>query len=108
MRIADVPLDLADELVVALGLNDLAAFELMIFDMASSLLSAPTIVTATHNRRLNCPNLGGTLATRIQLCGRLVATIDGKRVERKLAGMQARLLSPISSCIACGRALTTS
>jgi len=32
------------------------------------------------------------LATRIQLCGRLVATIDGKRVERELAGMQARLL----------------
>ena len=32
------------------------------------------------------------MATRIQLCGRLVATIDGKRVERELAGMQARLL----------------
>jgi DNA-binding SARP family transcriptional activator len=32
------------------------------------------------------------LVTRIQLCGRLVATIDGKRVERELTGVQARLL----------------
>ena len=39
-----------------------------------------------------CPNLVGTLATRIQLCGRLVATIDGERVEQALAGAQARLL----------------
>jgi len=32
------------------------------------------------------------LATRIQLCGNFVATIDGIRVERALAGAQARLL----------------
>jgi DNA-binding SARP family transcriptional activator len=32
------------------------------------------------------------LATRIQLCGRVVATIDDKRVEQALAGGQARLL----------------
>jgi DNA-binding SARP family transcriptional activator len=32
------------------------------------------------------------LATRIQLCGRLVATIDGQRVEQELTGMQPRLL----------------
>jgi DNA-binding SARP family transcriptional activator len=32
------------------------------------------------------------LATRIQLCGRLVATIDGERVEHALQGAQARLL----------------
>jgi DNA-binding SARP family transcriptional activator len=32
------------------------------------------------------------LATRIQLCGRFVATIDGERVEQALAGAQARLL----------------
>jgi hypothetical protein len=55
-----------------------------------------------------CLNLGGILATRIQLCGRLVATIDGDRVEQALKGGQTRLLLPISSCIASGRALTTS
>jgi DNA-binding SARP family transcriptional activator len=32
------------------------------------------------------------LATRIQLCGRLAATIDGDRVEQALGGGQARLL----------------
>jgi DNA-binding SARP family transcriptional activator len=32
------------------------------------------------------------LATRIQLCGRLAATIDGERVDKSLAGTQARLL----------------
>ena len=39
-----------------------------------------------------CPNLGATLATRIQLCGRLVATIDGDRIEQALGSGQARLL----------------
>lgn len=41
-------------------------------------------------------NLGKTLAagpqTRIQLCGRLTAKIDGKRVEEMLPGRQGRLL----------------
>jgi DNA-binding SARP family transcriptional activator len=32
------------------------------------------------------------LATRIQLCGRLVATIDGTRIEEALGGGQTRLL----------------
>jgi DNA-binding SARP family transcriptional activator len=32
------------------------------------------------------------LETRIQLCGRVVATLDGKRVETELAGRQGRLL----------------
>ena len=32
------------------------------------------------------------METRIQLCGRLAATIDGERVEKSLAGAQARLL----------------
>lgn len=39
-----------------------------------------------------CPNLGETLATRIQLCGRLSATIEGERVDQTMAGAQARLL----------------
>ena len=41
-------------------------------------------------------NLGETLAvapqTRIQLCGRLTATVEGKRVEGMLPGRQGRLL----------------
>lgn len=32
------------------------------------------------------------MATRIQLCGRLAATIDGERCDRALTGAQARLL----------------
>jgi DNA-binding SARP family transcriptional activator len=39
-----------------------------------------------------CRYLGETLAeTRIQLCGRLVARIDGRRVESELPGRQGRL-----------------
>jgi SARP family transcriptional regulator, regulator of embCAB operon len=39
-----------------------------------------------------CRNLGGTLPeTRIQLCGRLVARVDGRRVEDELPGRQGRL-----------------
>jgi SARP family transcriptional regulator, regulator of embCAB operon len=33
-----------------------------------------------------------TLGTRIQLCGRLVATLDGRRIETELAGRQGRSL----------------
>lgn len=44
-----------------------------------------------HRRR--CRNLAKTLAdTRIQLCGRLVARIEGRRVEGELPGRQGRLL----------------
>lgn len=39
-----------------------------------------------------CPNLGRTLTARIQLCGRLVAAIDGERIEHALGSGQARLL----------------
>jgi DNA-binding SARP family transcriptional activator len=39
-----------------------------------------------------CGYLGETLAeTRIQLCGRLVARIDGQRIENELPGRQGRL-----------------
>lgn len=40
----------------------------------------------------HCRNLGAILETRIQLCGRVVATLDGKRVEGELPGRQGRLL----------------
>jgi DNA-binding SARP family transcriptional activator len=39
-----------------------------------------------------CDYLGDTLAARIQVCGRLVATVDGNRIERTLPGRQGRLL----------------
>ena len=39
-----------------------------------------------------CRNLGAILETRIQLCGRVVATLDGRRVEAGLPGRQGRLL----------------
>ena len=39
-----------------------------------------------------CGYLGKTLAeTRIQLCGRLVARVDGRRIEEALPGRQGRL-----------------
>ena len=40
----------------------------------------------------HCRNLGATLGTRIQLCGRVVATVDGRRVDSELPGRQGRLL----------------
>jgi len=41
---------------------------------------------------LRCPNLGATLATRIQLCGPLALRIDDRRVESELPGRLGRLL----------------
>jgi DNA-binding SARP family transcriptional activator len=40
----------------------------------------------------SCRNLGSILGTRIQLCGRVVATVDGRRIDRELPGRQGRLL----------------
>jgi SARP family transcriptional regulator, regulator of embCAB operon len=42
--------------------------------------------------RRPCVYLGRTLATRIQICGRVVATVDDRRIERDLPGRQGRLL----------------
>ncbi len=42
--------------------------------------------------RPGCPNLGVTLATRVQICGRIVASVDGRRIEEELPGRQGRLL----------------
>ncbi len=39
-----------------------------------------------------CVYLGRTLATRIQICGRVVATVDDRRIEGDLPGRQGRLL----------------
>lgn len=39
-----------------------------------------------------CVYLGRTLSTRIQICGRIVATVDDRRVEGDLPGRQGRLL----------------
>jgi SARP family transcriptional regulator, regulator of embCAB operon len=40
----------------------------------------------------SCRNLGAILETRIQLCGQIVATLDGLRIESGLPGRQGRLL----------------
>jgi DNA-binding SARP family transcriptional activator len=42
--------------------------------------------------RRACLYLGTTLAARIQICGRVVATVDGRRIEGDLPGRQGRLL----------------
>ena len=42
--------------------------------------------------RRSCDYLGRTLVTRIQICGRVVATVDDRRIERDLPGRQGRLL----------------
>jgi DNA-binding SARP family transcriptional activator len=39
-----------------------------------------------------CEYLGRTLEARLQICGRLVATVDGRRIEAGLPGRQGRLL----------------
>jgi SARP family transcriptional regulator, regulator of embCAB operon len=41
---------------------------------------------------LPCRNLGVILETRVQLCGRVVATLDGRRLDAELPGRQGRLL----------------
>jgi DNA-binding SARP family transcriptional activator len=41
---------------------------------------------------LPCLNLGPILGARIQLCGRVVAILNGRRVDRELPGRQGRLL----------------
>jgi DNA-binding SARP family transcriptional activator len=41
---------------------------------------------------LPCVYLGRTLATRIQICGRVVATVEDRRIEPDLPGRQGRLL----------------
>ena len=41
---------------------------------------------------MRCRNLGGTLETRLQLCGNVVVRLDGKRVEALLPGRLGRLL----------------
>ena len=82
-------LDLLDQLVVTFGADDLAALAVDDFPHAPSLIvfRLEGIVS-----RPACRYLGETLAeTRIQLCGRLVARIDGRRIETELPGRQGRL-----------------
>jgi SARP family transcriptional regulator, regulator of embCAB operon len=90
MVASDVSLHAGDQLAVAVCTHDLSA--LAIDDLphdCSFLVNAGIVAPAA------CRYLGGTLAgggTRIQLCGRLVAEVDGQRVEEALPGRQGRLL----------------
>jgi DNA-binding SARP family transcriptional activator len=84
-----VPLDLLDEVVVAFGTHDLAALAVDHFAHAA-LLGLDAVMRIVHRRA--CSYLVESLAeTRIQLCGRLVVRIDGRRLERELPGRQGRL-----------------
>lgn len=86
----DVCADLLDELVVGLGLDDLTAFAVDHLRHRCPFRSVAAIVHAAAWRYV-----GETLAspnTRIQLCGRVVVRIDGRRVEGELPGRQGRLL----------------
>jgi SARP family transcriptional regulator, regulator of embCAB operon len=87
----DVGLDLGDELGVAPGPDRLPA--LAVDDLRhSGLLGFDARIVA----RRACGYLVETLAsesgTRIQLCGRLVVEVRGKRLESALPGRQGRLL----------------
>jgi SARP family transcriptional regulator, regulator of embCAB operon len=86
----DVRADLLDELVVGLGLDDLAALAVDHLRHGCPFRSVAAIVHATAWRYV-----GETLAsrdTRIQLCGRVVVRLGGRRVEGELPGRQGRLL----------------
>lgn len=45
-----------------------------------------------------CEYLDGTLAARIQICGRVVASVGGRRIEGDLPGRQGRLLFVYLTC----------
>jgi SARP family transcriptional regulator, regulator of embCAB operon len=87
----DVGLDLGDEVVVALGADRLPAFAVDHFRHSDLLEDDGRIVA-----RAGCGYLVETLepesGTRIQLCGRLVLELRGKRLETALPGRQGRLL----------------
>src|SRR6267142_3991937 len=92
MCLADVALDLLYQLVVATCAHNLATFAVDHLRHGSSSRVKRKAAHLRSFRRDGCPNLGGTLATRIHLCGAVTATIDGERVESALAGRQGRLL----------------
>lgn len=87
----DVPQSVRDELVVGLPLDDDAAFA--IDDLGHRRLPS---ITRSIVRFGSWRYVGATLAksgrTRIQLCGRFVAELDGRRIESLLPGRQGRLL----------------
>jgi SARP family transcriptional regulator, regulator of embCAB operon len=90
MVAGDMSLHAGDQLGVALGTHDLAA--LAIDDLCHD---CSFLVNARIVASVACRYLGGTLAgggTRIQLCGRFVAEVAGRRVEEALPGRQGRLL----------------
>jgi DNA-binding SARP family transcriptional activator len=94
MIAADVVLDLSDHLVVCFTPCDEAA---LAFDLPGHVVAA--IVEAGPFSYLD-RNLGGRLEvstppgsrTRIQLCGRFVLELDGRRLEAQLPSRQGRLL----------------
>jgi DNA-binding SARP family transcriptional activator len=89
MRLADVLLGIADELVLVGATNDVAA--LTVDELRHRFLLA--VGDHTIVDRTGCRYLGETLAgTRIHLCGRLTADVAGRRIEDDLPGRQGKLL----------------
>src|SRR6266511_857695 len=108
LRFANVPLDLADELVVALGLNDLAAFTVDDLRHGSSLRSPPTILMLAQSSGALVLTLAEPWRPESSFAA---ASSQRSTVNGSSGRWRARkpaCSSPISSCIACGRALTTS
>jgi len=89
MSLADVPLRIADELVLIGAPNDVAALAIDQLRHRCLLNSGTPIIVD----RAPCRYLGETLAgTRIHLCGRLTADVAGRRIEDELPGRQGKLL----------------
>lgn len=91
----DVGLGGGDELVVGVAADDLATLAV---DQPRHRLLLRSLPPHCHRRelRIPCRTVGETLAaapdTRIQLCGHVVALLEGRRVEEALPGRQGRLL----------------
>lgn len=87
----DVRLDPGDEVVVALGAHRLAALAVDYF-RHSDLLEDDAHIVAGGGCGYLVEILASESGTRIQLCGRLVVELGGKRLESALPGRQGRLL----------------
>jgi SARP family transcriptional regulator, regulator of embCAB operon len=95
MVVPDVALNLSDHLVVCLAPCDEAAFA---FDLPGHVVVAAIVEAGPFSylgsnigERLE-PSVPSGSRTRIQLCGRFVLELDGRRIEPKLPSRQGRLL----------------
>ena len=95
MIVPEVALDLIDHLVICFGPGDEPA---LAFDLPGHVLVAAIVEAAPFSylgsnlgKRLESSMQSGA-RTRIQLCGRFVLELDGRRIEAGLPSRQGRLL----------------